>query len=1300
MARHNEWLELFKNQLFPSASRNNRQDTRQDRRVKFRKLIHESLEDRKLLAFAVGSFAPTPSGFTAELTAPIKLDNLNLYDSASGGMGAADVILQGETVGNVRGSLVVEGNRITFVSSAGVLVPDTYFATLRSASDAFVDAALGQLLDGEFNGQFPSGNGVPGGDFVTSFVVAALPTVVVGMPDFARGPSQPVNVPAVGSGQSPLPDLPIQFSNTAGITSLTMTVSYDPSLLNVTDVNLGPSAPNGSQVEANLTNPGEIVIAFFSLEPLAAGAGSLIVLESSVPDNATYGSAHLIRISSLEINSGAIEAATRDAVHLVAFPGDVTGNRRYDAEDARLVARVGVGLDSGFVGALSEGVGTPQMRPFATIDPIIIGDVTGLEGISPLDASDILRRVVGLPTPNIPALPTAQAPTGIALSSTIVGANLPSGTVVGTLSTADPDLGDTHTYSIVSGDGDTNNNLFAISGNALVTTAALNATGQQPLSVRVQTTDSTGRSFQRFFLITVNEDNQAPTSIQLNNQTVAENSASGTVVGLFSTIDPNAGDTHTYTLVAGEGDAANDWFTIDGNQLLTAESFDFETTPEVSIRVRSTDAGGLFVEQTFVIAILDINEAPTMVALDNTIVDVDSPVDTLVGNFSTTDPDAGDTHTYTLVVGEGDTDNEMFSIAGSQLLVAAELPNQESFSIRVRSTDAGGLFVEQVIVLTGTDLNVGPTSIELSNTSINENEPAGTLVGLLSSMDPNAGDTHTYTLVAGEGDAANDWFTIDGNQLLTAESFDFETTPEVSIRVRSTDAGGLFVEQTFVIAILDINEAPTMVALDNTIVDVDSPVDTLVGNFSTTDPDAGDTHTYTLVVGEGDTDNEMFSIAGSQLLVAAELPNQESFSIRVRSTDAGGLFVEHVMVLSATETNQAPTSIELGNTSINENEPAGTLVGLLSSMDPNAGDTHTYTLVAGEGDAANDWFTIEGNQLLTAESFDFETTPEVSVRVRSTDAGGLFVEQTFVITILDVNEAPTMVALDNTIVDVDSPVDTLVGNFSTTDPDAGDTHTYTLVVGEGDTDNEMFSIAGNQLLVAAELPNQESFSIRVRSTDAGGLFVEQVIVLSATESNQAPTAIELSNTSINENEPAGTLVGLLSSLDPNAGDTHTYTLVAGEGDTANDWFTIEGNQLLTAESFDFETTPEVSIRVRSTDAGGLFVEQTFVIAILDVNEAPTGIQIDNVFVFTLAPAGTLVGILSTDDPDSGDSHSYELVAGEGDMDNILFEIDGNQLLVLGEIDFANQESFSVRVRSTDADGLSVEQVFVILEAPF
>jgi hypothetical protein len=697
MTPQKAWLEFLKDRFVKKASL----ETRDIRQGRFRRLIHESLEDRKLMAVAVAGFSPTPSGFTAELTAPIKLENLNLYDSALAGMGAADVTLRGESVGQVRGSLVVEGSRITFVSTSGVLAPDTYLATLRSSSNAFVDAALGQLLDGEFNGQFPTGNGVPGGDFVISFVVGATPSIIVGMPDFARGPSQQINVPAVGSGQSPLPDLPIQFSNADGITSLVMTITYDPTLLSVSDVKLGPSAPNGSQVEANLTNPGEIVIAFFSLEPLAAGASNLISLEASVPESARYGAAHLIRFDSLEINAGAINAITRDAIHVVAFPGDATGNRRYDAEDARLVARVGVGLDSGFVGNLVEGVSNPQIRPFATIDPVIVGDVTGREGISPLDASDILRRVVGLATPNIPNIPTAQSPIGISLSSTTLSVNSPVGTVVGSFTTIDPDLGDTHTYTLVAGEGNNNNNLFSITGNNLVTASTLSPTTPQPLQIRVQTTDSTGRTFQRFFAITLTDLNQAPTSISLSNQTVQENVATGTVVGVLSTVDADLNDSHTYSLVSGEGSGGNAGFTISGNQLLTADSFDFETQPTVSIRVRSTDAGGLFVEQVLTVTVSNANEAPTSILLDNTLLSSLAPIGTVVGILSTVDPDSGDDHTYELVSGDGDADNVLFTIQGNRLIVAGfiDFEDQESFTVRIRSTDSDGLSVERVFII-------------------------------------------------------------------------------------------------------------------------------------------------------------------------------------------------------------------------------------------------------------------------------------------------------------------------------------------------------------------------------------------------------------------------------------------------------------------------------------------------------------------------------------------------------------------------------------------------------------------------
>jgi glucuronoarabinoxylan endo-1,4-beta-xylanase len=102
----------------------------------------------------------------------------------------------------------------------------------------------------------------------------------------------------------------------------------------------------------------------------------------------------------------------------------------------------------------------------------------------------------------------------------------------------------------------------------------------------------------------------------------------------------------------------------------------------------------------------------------------------------------------------------------------------------------------------------------------------------------------------------------------------------------------------------------------------------------------------------------------------------------------------------------------------------------------------------------------------------------------------------------------------------------------------------------------------------------------------------------------APTNILLSNASVAENLPVGTVVGTLSALDPDAGSIFTYSLVSGTGSTDNNSFTVAGNTLQTAATFDYETKNSYSIRVRSTDQTGLFTEKVFAIAITDANDAP------------------------------------------------------------------------------------------------
>src|ERR671925_419284 len=129
-----------------------------------------------------------------------------------------------------------------------------------------------------------------------------------------------------------------------------------------------------------------------------------------------------------------------------------------------------------------------------------------------------------------------------------------------------------------------------------------------------------------------NTGNRAPTEIQLSNSSIAENQPSGTDVGTLTTTDPDAGDTHTYTLentgCGGGPFPDNSSFQIGGvgnDKLQSAASFDFETKNSYTICVRSTDAGGLFFDKTFIISVTNVNEAPTEISLSKNNIDEKKP---------------------------------------------------------------------------------------------------------------------------------------------------------------------------------------------------------------------------------------------------------------------------------------------------------------------------------------------------------------------------------------------------------------------------------------------------------------------------------------------------------------------------------------------------------------------------------------------------------------------------------------------------------------------------------------------------
>ena len=111
--------------------------------------------------------------------------------------------------------------------------------------------------------------------------------------------------------------------------------------------------------------------------------------------------------------------------------------------------------------------------------------------------------------------------------------------------------------------------------------------------------------------------------------------------------------------------------------------------------------------------------------------------------------------------------------------------------------------------------------------------------------------------------------------------------------------------------------------------------------------------------------------------------------------------------------------------------------------------------------------------------------------------------------------------------------------------------------------------------------------------------------------NSSPTNISLSSSFVNENVSSGTTIGALSTTDLDSGDTHTYTLVSGTGDTDNASFSISGANLLTNTALDYEIKNSYSILVQTSDSAGATYTKTFTISITDVDEDSDGDGITN-----------------------------------------------------------------------------------------
>lgn len=184
-----------------------------------------------------------------------------------------------------------------------------------------------------------------------------------------------------------------------------------------------------------------------------------------------------------------------------------------------------------------------------------------------------------------------NGPPSVADATVLLIENSANGTVVHTVSAADPE-GDVLTYAITSGN---RNNAFVVNNDGVITvsnSSQLDFETSPVFVLTVQVTDGK-QSAEARVTINLQDINEAP-SLEDAIITIAQNLPTGTMVYKFVSVDPDVDDTSVFSIEAGDPNSA---FMLNENAgelfINDTEQFNLLVNPVFKLIIRVRDSGGL-----------------------------------------------------------------------------------------------------------------------------------------------------------------------------------------------------------------------------------------------------------------------------------------------------------------------------------------------------------------------------------------------------------------------------------------------------------------------------------------------------------------------------------------------------------------------------------------------------------------------------------------------------------------------------------------------------------------------------------
>lgn len=375
---------------------------------------------------------------------------------------------------------------------------------------------------------------------------------------------------------------------------------------------------------------------------------------------------------------------------------------------------------------------------------------------------------------------------------------------------------------------DNNSSLFSVApaidtNGTLTFTSADDTSGSATVSV-VAVDDANigdnGLSEAQTFTITVNPVDDVPINLGLTQYEVAEGFG-GTIVATVFATDPLGGGDLVFAIAGGaDGSLFEIQETVSTNResLVMYSEFDYDNPEDADgnndyeVTISVTNAEGTATE-SFVIYVVEENEAPTDLALDNTQVE---DGETYVGILTGTDPNENDVLTYSIL---GSADSSLFTVDEDtgevSFLTAPDYDNPQdnnldnAYRVRFQVSDGEETY-DELFVINVVAFDAPPESLTINGESVTTIEIAediadDTQIAILMAQDPDLAGPIFFELT----DDAEGRFNISNNIRLNRSStgtIDYEVEQSIDIVLLTTDSTGAATSWTITINITDVEE--------------------------------------------------------------------------------------------------------------------------------------------------------------------------------------------------------------------------------------------------------------------------------------------------------------------------------------------------------------------------------------------------------------------------------------------------------------------------------------------------------------